>query len=163
MTKINQRNAMESKLDLREWWEMLKDSNEAESRVLSWEKWPFYWYDESKQWIITLQNGLYLPYKVSETHVILPLEAESIKKNTWKILLNSLKKYKIKLNYTYKVKDSAEAFTRVKTWEKAKFWFISEDKSTIRVLDFTKWGKPEMSDYPVKETKITYNTMEIQK
>lgn len=61
MTKINQRDVMESKLDLREWLEMVKDSNEAESRVLSGEKWPFCWYDESKQWIVTLKDGLYSP------------------------------------------------------------------------------------------------------
>ena len=161
MTKINQRDVMESKLDLREWREMVKDSNEAESRVLSGEKWPFCWYDESKQWIVTLKDGLYLPYKVSETNVILPWDSDTLTEKTWKKILNTLKKYKIKLNYKYKVEESAEAYRRVQAWEKEKFWFVSEDKSTIRVLDFTKWDKPVMSDYPIKETKITYDTMEM--
>jgi len=161
MTKINQRNVVESKLDLREWWEMLKDSNEAQSRVLSEEKWQFYWYDESKQWIITLHNGLYLPYKVSETNVILPSKSGEFTEKMWKKILNTLKKYKIKLNYNYKVEDSADAYNRGKAWEKETFWFISEDKSTIRVLDFTKWEKPVMTDYPIKETKITYDAVEM--
>lgn len=158
---IKQKEVLESKLDLREWWEMVKDSNEAQSRILSWEKWPFYWYDESKEWIITLDNGLYLPYKVSETNVILPSESGELTEKMWKKILNTLKKYKIKLNYNYKVEDSAEAYRRAKAWEKEKFWFVSEDKSTIRVLDFSKWEKPAMMDYPIKETKITYDAVEM--
>lgn len=159
---IEQRNVVKSTLDLREWWEMVKDSSEAQSRVLWWESWPFYWYDESKQWIVTLKDGQFVPYKLSETKVVLPdTDEAAVKNGIGGRVLDTLKKSRIKLNYKNKVKDAAEAYKRVEAWEKGKFWFVSEDGSAIRTLDFSGWEKPVMADYVVKETEITYDAMEL--
>lgn len=161
MKNIEQKN-VKLTFDLREWWEEVKDSNEAQARILRWEEWPFYWYDESREWICTLQNGMLTPIDLSKTKVMLPNRSKKASKNIQKRVLDTLKKkYKIKLNINNRVKDSAAAYNRVKAWEKEVFWFVSEDKSTIRVLDFTQSEKPSMFDLPIKETKITYYTTKL--
>lgn len=154
------------RLDLREWWEMVKDSGEAEKKILRWEKWPFYWFDESGRWIITLKDKMYVPYKISETQIIVPINSNWSWQQVWKWLLqgsifDALKKYELHLKYPNKVEDSSEAYKRAEAWEKEMFWFYSEDKSIIRTLDFSKWEKPFVKDYCVAKTKIIYDTMQI--
>ena len=161
MTIINQREAMKAELDLSDWWEMVNDSNEAQYRILRWEKWPFYWFDDNEKWIITLKDGRFIPYEVSKTKIILPLEAGDMHKKIRKAVLNTLKKNKIKLNYNCKVKNSAEAFKRAEREKNKVFRFISDDKTTIRVLDFTEWKIPRIIDYPTKETEIIYDAIEM--
>jgi len=56
MRTINQRETMGAALDLMDWWEMVCNSKEAQDRILRWEKWPFFWFDENKEWIITLKD-----------------------------------------------------------------------------------------------------------
>lgn len=164
MEEIKQRNAVKSNLDLREWREMVKSADEAQSRILGWETWPFYRYDESKEWILTLKDKQLVPYKVSDTEVHLPFRfkwEKFSKRSLQSKILNALKKYELLVDYDNRVKDSDEAYRRAEEWEKEMFWFISEDKSTIRTLDFSEWEKPLMMDYPVKDTKLVFNTMEL--
>ena len=166
---IEQRNTMRSRLDLREWWERCDDAIEAQDRMLRWEKWPFYRYNdnESREYIITLKDWVYMPYKLSETTLLLPLESDAIRwKAKGEIALNNLKryKYKVKLDVRNRVKNAAEAREKAEAWEHKKFWFLSEDKVTLAILDFSKWiDKPRMEEYPFKETKIEYYTIELRK
>lgn len=154
------------RLDLSEWWKMVKDSVEAEKKILRWEEWPFYWFDESGYWVITLKDGKYTPYKISETKIIVPVNSGWVWLQSWKWSLNDriydmLKEYELHLKYQNEVEDSSEAYKRAEAWEKEMFWFYSEDKSIIRTLDFSKREKPLMMDYCVEKTKITYDTMQI--
>lgn len=71
------------RLDLSEWWKMVKDSVEAEKKILRWEEWPFYWFDESGYWVITLKDGKYTPYKISETKIIVAISSNWLWKEAW--------------------------------------------------------------------------------
>jgi len=166
MRDINQRNDMKEELDLREWWEEVENGTEAYRRISWWEKGPFFWYDAGKWCIFTYKDGSCLFYNVSETSIMLPPDYGLVEKKTWKKVLNALKKYELKLNTEYRVEDSAEAYRRAKAWEKGKYWFVSEDGSVIRTMDFSGidisiWEKPVMVDYPINETSITYDTVEM--
>lgn len=160
MESIKQRNRVKKNLDLSEWWEKVSNAAEAQDRILKWEKWSFYWHDESKQWIITLKDGMFVPYKVSETVITLP-SSDKVRKGTSGRLVNTLKKKRIKLNVRNRVKDSAEAFQRAKNWEKEEFWYVSENWKLVRTLDFSKWEKPRMTEYPRKDIEIAYETVEL--
>lgn len=159
MKLIEQESWIRIRLNLSEGWERTNDANEAQRKLLAWDKGPFWWYDETKEYIITLKNWKFVPYKLSNTVVILPTTADK-KISAIRKTVNDLN-FILKLNYKNRVKNWAEAQARAEAWEKEIFWLITEDKKTIATLDYTKWDKPIIADYPRDKTNVRYQRVAI--
>ena len=147
------------RLDLRDWWEKVWDANEAQSKFIDWDRGPFWWYDETKQHIITLKNWKMASYKVADTILVLP---SSTDKRLWAIRkttadLNII----LRLNYKNRVKNREEAEERFSQWEKEVFWMITADRKTIATLDFVSWKKPIITEYPKDKTNIRFQAIAI--
>ena len=157
MRLAEQESWIRIRLNLNEGWEKTNDANEAQRKLLEWNKGPFWWYDESREYIITLKNWKFVPYKLSNTVIALPTTADK-RISAIRKTVNDLN-FVLKLDYKNKVSNWAEAQTRAKAWEKEVFWLITKDKKTIATLDYTKWDKPIIADYPRDKTNVRYHAI----
>ena len=159
MTLIEQESWIRIRLDLRDGWEKTNDANEAQKKLLEWNKGPFWWHDESKEYIITLKNWKFTPYKLSNTMIALPTVADK-RISAIRKTVNDLN-FVLKLNFKNKVNNRAEAQRRFKEWEREVFWLITDDNKTIATLDYTKWDKPIIADYPRDKVSVRYQKIAI--
>ena len=142
------------RLDLREGWEKVYDANEAQKKFIKWDRGPFWWYDESKQYVVTLKDWKIAPYNLSNTVLVLP---QNVSKRIWTVRktasdLNII----LRLNISNKVQNWEEAEERYNNWEDGVFWLVTPDNSTIATLDFSKGDKPIISEYPKNRTNVRY-------
>ena len=145
------------RLDLREWWEKVEDANEAQRKILAWDKGEFWWYDETKKHVITLKKWKMTPYKLADTILLLPTATDkrlgAIKKTAEDLDIV------LRLDFKNRVKNRNEAAERAEHWEKSIFWLITPDKKTIATLDFSKGSRPIMVEYPRDKTNVRYRAV----
>lgn len=142
------------RLDLREWWEKVEDANEAQRKLLAWDKGDFWWYDKTKEHVITLKHWKMTPYKLANTILLLPTSVDkrlgAIKKTAEDLDIV------LRLDFKNKVENWNDASERAELWEKSVFWLITPDKKTIATLDFSKGGRPIITEYPRDKTNVRY-------
>ena len=154
MRLLDHENWIRIRLDLREGWEKVYDANEAQKKFIAWDRGPFWWYDETKKYIITLKNWKMASYNTENTVLVLP---DNVNKKIGAVRktiadLNMV----LRLNYSNRVENREEAEERFNNWEKEIFWFITADKKTIATLDFSRGGKPVIAEYPKDRTSVRY-------
>lgn len=154
MRLVDHENWIRIRLDLREGWEKVNDANEALKTLIRWDRGPFWWYDESKQYIVTLKDWKIASYNLSNVITVLP---QNVSKRIWAVRktasdLNII----LRLNVNNKVQSWEEAEERYNNGEDGVFWLVTPDNSTIATLDFSKGDKPIIAEYPKDRTSIRY-------
>ena len=143
------------RLDLREGWEKVYDANEAQNKFIKWESGPFWWYDESKKYIITLKNWKMASYNVDKTILVLPNNINT-RIGAVRRTIHDLNMI-LRLDLKNRVNNRDEAEERFQNWEKEIFWLITPDNKTIATLDFSKGDKPIIAEYPKDRTSVRYH------
>lgn len=76
-----------------------------------------------------------------------------------KELLEALKNRFLVLDVDNIVINQRAAYLRGAMWEKKLFWYLTDDKKTIKTFDFRKKWAPVLKDYTVGKTKLVFKNI----
>lgn len=143
-------------LDLREWWKKISKKN-VEHIINSKDMWKYWWFNEDKTIITTIENGKITNYEVNKTDIIFKRNTEITKKvtqTTWPELLEDLF-----LDPTCKVKSALEAKDRARYSDNKKFWL--QKGNIVTIIDYSYWDKPRIKHYSLDKYNPQKKIVEI--
>lgn len=159
MKNLNQLNTRKEILDLREWWEQI-EQKDIEKIINNKDKWSYWWFNEDKTWVSTIKKWKVSNYRVNEIEILLNETSEKvseIQQETKSEILTDLF-----LSPENRVKNTAAAYQRARYSDQRTFWFISAgNNKAIIVLDFSKWGSPKRTVYPLSKYNIKMKPVKI--
>lgn len=159
MDNLSQLNTPKKVLDLREWWNQIKQSDVVKIMNKK-DKWNYWRFSEDKKRITTLKGWKVDNYKTSETEVLFDEKDEKIgdiKQETKSEVLMDLF-----LTPNNQVKCTADAYEKARLSNKTTFWFISKGKNkSVIVLDFSEWKKPKITKYPLDKYRLKIKPVKV--
>jgi len=165
MENIKQLDNTNKVLDLREWWKEIEEKD-VEKIINKKDKWNYWWFNEDKKQISTLEGWKITSYKTDETEILFKI---SFMKDSDKISnINQETKSDVLMDLFLspenRVKDTAEAYEKSRYSNKIPiFWFISKWKwnKAVIVLDFSEWKKPKRTVYPLNKYNLKMKAVKI--
>ena len=94
----------------------------------------------------------------SQRKILTTKEMKAVRR---KKLLEALRNRFLVLDIDNIVVDDRAAHLRGAMWEKKLFWYVTDDKKTIRTLDFRKKWAPVLKDYTVGKTKFIFKNLDL--
>ena len=159
MDNLSQLNTPKKVLDLREWWNQIKQSDVVKIMNKK-DKWNYWRFSEDKKRITTLKGWKVDNYKTNETEVLFDEKDEKIgdiKQETKSEVLMDLF-----LTPNNQVKCAADAYEKARLSNKTTFWFISKGKNkAVIVLDFSEWKKPKITKYPLDKYRLKIKPVKV--
>ena len=143
-------------LDLREWWNQVSKKN-VEHIINSKDMWRYWWFNEDKTIITTIENWKITNYNVNETDIIFKKRTEITSKVTQATTPELLED--LFLDPTCEVKSALEAKEKAKYSDNKKFWLQKDN--TVTIIDYSYWTPPKIRRHQLDKYNLKKETVKI--